>query len=334
MFIGKVIIMQDNELLARLDPSQKDGVSSALAQIRAQQLPTIINVLVVFGAFLSCGLFLFLTNNLFPHPLLLWAIVWGYVSLACWYGLKRAVGARAAFLRQLGIASQLLSAGLGVAGVSGLFHWSLGAAALASAVLATARTFFEETRTPLRCLSGALVMWWLVAEQPLSTQQWPWAALLLWATALAMFYSRRVDWRSWGYALLLMSAAALGVFGVKANTLSVPWGSVAVAAFLLAFYMYRKKTVTASDALWFVLGLAAAYVTNLGLVMGVGLAALGAILYNWKLRYMGLAAVCAALYLFYYQMDVTLLVKSAYLALGGAALLLTRAAGLGGKHAK
>lgn len=292
-----------------------------------EKIPFMVSVLLAAGAWLSCLAALFFFWGL---DFVWFGVIFIFLAAALGFWSGRARGAFGAFAAQAALAFSLFGKGLLVFGLADL--WKLrhgGWFVLVAAVAVLGYPFFRQKADRVICVGAACAAGfvWLAQIWPYAPWAWECALAAGFALAYFLFLQDKPVLRplAWGLTLNGLAWGALFPTAVRwlgggsgAEAFS-PYPSLLAGAFLCGFYAWRARQNF--NALFAVLILLLAYLTNLGAVMGAALLALGFAQKRVSLKITGVLAFALSLYWLYYNMQVTLLVKSYSLCLAGALLL-------------
>lgn len=298
-----------------------------------------VSALLAFGAWLSCLAALFFFWGL---QFVWFGVIFILLAAALTFWAGRARGAAGAFASQAALAFSLFGKGLLVVGLADLWNLHSGGwFALTACTAALSYPFFRQKADRVLCAGAACAagIIWMVHLYPDGFFIWECALVFLFALAYFFFLADKAVLRPLAWALALNAViwavffpSAPAWFGWNGAAAFTLYPRLLLGAVLCGFYLWRGgKSFNIIAALLILL---AAYLTNIGAVMGAALLVLGYVQKRVSLKIAGALAFAAALFWLYYQMQVTLLVKSYYLCAAGLVLLGAYAWLKRGEHAR
>ena len=281
--------------------------------------PFIVSALLAVGAWQACAITLALigwVNTLGTGvAAVVLAVVFTHLS-------GRMGGVAGAFWAQAALAFSLCGKWMVIAWA--IEKWSLNAVQICGLVwgiTALGYPIFTQKmdRALMVCASAMALFFWVFEDHPSLALYMETAAVLLFVVAYVLFFVPNENVRPVAWGILPACAMPFVALLLGEVETSLPLNSLILGLGLVGVYFWRaRKHFNVCLA---VLILVLAYLTNVGVVMGVALLALAFSQNRLSLKIAGVAVFALSLVWLYYHMQTTLLVKSFYLWAAGMILL-------------
>lgn len=341
--------MLTNDLSQVVAPERQESVQKYIETQQREYVPFIIKLLIVIGAWMSVLVFTGMSYAFFAQKTLMQLAI-GAIFAGGSLALHSFAAARLSarpelnvFVGQLGLAFSLLGKTLLLIGVVQYFDcrevWQV--AGVTSVAAAAGYPFWKQSTDRFVFCAAAMVLIFMAvleAKVTVFTMQYLGMALVL--AALLIFWFRKFTLYPVAYSALLAAAFALGSVYIslqnvffqlfkspdEISLLQVWLCHVIVPGFIAAFFyfLFKRKALKSYDIAVFAGIFLLAWLLSPQVLLSILTLILGVYLQENKMRNLGYLFFVLSLFMFYYAMHISLLVKSFYLMGTGILLLGAR----------